>query len=395
MKKALGLIAVVGVLIAVILVWRQMNAPQNPLVPEGNGATTALSISDFDQFQRDLAARVLAQLTGNSGGNDFSVIVATFGYPLGTLLNATSSIPASLDDCAPSSAPQPFGAPRLFPAYKMSSNTALEANIGSRALQGLVSAGVNLAQAQSVEYNIADTQIQIMDDKSVQQVMSQGSCGSYITKNPGVRLIRGVVIGKMAFTVQVDNPASVKAQLANIGGFSINDNPQSATLSIADQQTQPIVQLLSEFRPDPNNVAMKAKPQAIRETATLPAPATGPNKATAKAIVRPHMFVQMDELDKRASGDRVVRLLREKWPGANVESKVEQISTRRMPSIPQVRYFNESDADLANRCVAILSALYPNMRAVRVGLPSPAGQIEVWLPKVRAEASISFQRPNV
>jgi hypothetical protein len=51
-----------------------------------------------------------------------------------------------------------------------------------------------------------------------------------------MRLIRGTVLGKMTFTVKVDNPAKVKAKLAKVGGFSINDNPASSTLSIADNR---------------------------------------------------------------------------------------------------------------------------------------------------------------
>ena len=98
----------------------------------------------------------------------------------------------------------------------MSSDIALEANVGSRALQGLDSAGVGLKQSSSVQYSIAETQIQIMDDKSVAMVTARGGCGQFISAHPGTRLIRGAVIGKMTFTVKVDDPATVKAQLAKI-----------------------------------------------------------------------------------------------------------------------------------------------------------------------------------
>jgi hypothetical protein len=102
----------------------------------------------------------------------------------------------------------------------MSTDTALTANLGSSAIQGLDSAGVNLSHSQTVKYTIADTQIQIMDDKSVERATGQGNCGSYISAHPGVRLIRGAVIGKMTFIVKVDNPGSIKAKLAKFG-FSV------------------------------------------------------------------------------------------------------------------------------------------------------------------------------
>lgn len=357
------------VLAAIMLAWRKLNPPVNPL----NGdRTTAQSIGDFDQFQRDLAARVGEKL---GGGEDFTTIVAVADYPLGTLLRPAASIPANMNDCAPPSPPPPVPAPRLFPSYTMSSGTALTADFGSNVLDGLTSAGVNLGQSQNVEYAIAETQIQIMDDNSVQQVMNQGRCGTYISQNPGVRLIRGAVTGKMTFTVKVSNPASVKAQLAKIG-FSVTDNPQTSTLSIADLQSQPIVQLLSEFRPRPADTpAERPKLQPVKPVL----PSVQPPPPTAAR--GPHIYVQMDALDDRAAGANVVGTLRAQWPSANVEREVERIPTQRMPNAAQVRYFNDSDAEAANRCVTILSPLYPNVRAMRIGLPSPAGQIEVWLPK--------------
>jgi hypothetical protein len=333
---------------------------------------TTQTVGDFDQFQQDLASRVLKQF-GADG--DFSVIVATTAYPLGTLLRATGSVPADLDDCVPSTIPKPYSAERLFPSYTMSSNTALAASLGSHAIQGLDNVGVNLKQSQNVQYTIADTRIQIMDDKSVEKVTGQGNCGNYISAHPGMRLIRGAVIGKMTFTVRVDNPASVKAQLAKIGGFTISDNPLSSTLSVADEQDDPIVELLSQFGTGPNASTSHPTPKPIEA-----APSSGRSPASVEE--GPHMFVQMDARDSASSGASVIELLRSQWPSANVESKVERIPTQKMPDGAQVRYFNESDAERANRCASILRQVYPNVRVVRVGLPSPKGQLEVWLPKV-------------
>jgi len=260
----------------------------------------------------------------------------------------------------------------------MSSDTALAANLGSGVLQGLDSAGINLKQSQSVQYTIADTQIQIMDDKSVEHVAGQGNCGKYITDHPGMRMIRGTVLGKMTFTVKVDNPASVKAQLAKLGGFSINDNPGSSTVSIADNERQPIVELLSEFSSSPS-VNYSAAPLPKPVQAVVP-----PSRSPASVEEgKPHMYVQMDAQDSPASGAKVIQLLRNGWPSANLESKVQKIPTEKMPNVAQVRYFNESDLAIANRCVEIVRKAYPNARVVRIGLPSPKGQLEVWLPRVR------------
>jgi hypothetical protein len=372
-KKIVQLIAVVVVLIVVIAAWHISHRPKNPLVGStGNkDYTTTQNVGDFDQFQQDLATRVLQQL---GAGSDFSVIVAATAYPVGTLLRPTGSVPADFEDCVPRTPPKPFPAERLFPSYTMSSDTALEANLGSHAIQGLNNAGVNLQHSQSVQYTIADTQIQIMDDKSVDQLTGQGNCGKYITTHPGIRLIRGAVIGKMTFTVKVNDPASVKAQLAKIGGFSLNDNPQSSTLSVSDEMSEPIVELLSEFGNGTNPSTLRPTPKPVER-----GPAFGP--ARAKEGV--HMSVQMDVQDNVSSGAKVVQLLHAGWPSANVDADVQRIPTQKMPDTAQVRYFNESDTEIAGRCASILRQAYPNVRVVRIGLPSPKGQLEVWLPKTK------------
>jgi hypothetical protein len=50
-----------------------------------------------------------------------------------------------------------------------------------------------------------------------------------------------------------------------------------------------------------------------------------------------------------------------------------------MPTTPQVRYFNAADKDSADAAVLLLKTIYPNAFAKYVGLPAPAGQLEVWL----------------
>jgi hypothetical protein len=373
-KKVMTGAAAVAVLAGIIVIWHLAHKPVNPLVNGG-----AQNVANFDQFQQDLATRVLEELGDGTTGSDLSVIVATAAYPLGTLLRPAGSVPADLEDCVPAPPPTPFSAQRLFPSYTMSSDTAVAANIGSRALDGLNSAGVNLGHSSKVQYTIADTQIQIMDDKSVERVTGQGNCGKYIAAHPGMRLVRGAVIGKMTFIVQVDNPASVKAQLTKIGGLSVNDNPQGSTVSIADDQSEPIVELLSEFGTSKSAATSPTTPKRVEAVPPVSSPAGNPEQPRPQA----HMYVQEDAADSPEDGAKVVQLLRSGWPTANVESAVQRIPSQKMPDVAQVRYFDAADEALANRCVAILKQAYPGARVVRIGLPSPRGQLEVWLPRKR------------
>ena len=268
-KKIAGLAAVVAILVAVIVIWIKLHPPVNPLVDPIVKKQTS-NVTDFDQFQTDLATRVLKKYGADK---DFSAIVATTAYPLGTLLRSSGSLPADSDDCVPPVSPKMLPASRLFPSYTMSSNLALEANLGPETIQGLESAGVNLQQSQTVEYTIANQQSQIMDDKSVEQVTSQGDCGKYISGHPGVKLVRGNVIGRMTFTVKVNNPASVKAHLLKIG-FSVTTDPGSSTVSVDDKQDQPIVELLSEFGSGSNASSSPLTPKPL-EAIHAPGPTPG------------------------------------------------------------------------------------------------------------------------
>jgi hypothetical protein len=194
-----------------------------------------------------------------------------------------------------------------------------------------------------------------------------------------MRLVRGAVIGKMTFIVQVDNPASVKAQLSKIGGLIVNDNPQGSTVSIADDQSEPIVELLSEFATGKSAVTSPTTPKRVEAVPPVSSPVGNLEQPHSQA----HMFIQEDAADSLEDGAKVVQLLRTGWPAANVESAVQRIPSQKMPDVAQVRYFDAADEALADRCIAILKQAYPDARAVRIGLPSPKGQLEVWLPRKR------------
>jgi hypothetical protein len=163
--------------------------------------------------------------------------------------------------------------------------------------------------------------------------------------------------------------------LAKLGGFTVTDNPQASTLSIVDAETAPIVELLSEFGAGANPATSPITPKPV--VASL-------GRSPASTGAAAHMYVQEDVQDTPESGAKIVGSLRAGWPSAEVESKVQRIPSQKMPNVAQVRYFNDADSALADRCVGILRKVYPNARAVRIGLPSPKGQLEVWLPKVES-----------
>jgi hypothetical protein len=369
MKPSVRVISIVlAVLAGILLGWHYLHRPPKfqPKTPD-SGDTVTQQVNSFDEFQASLAQRVLAKL----GADNLSAIVAIADYPVGTLMGARGSVPADFNDCLPAILPKPFDAGRLFPSYTLSSSTALTANLGSHAIDGLDSAGVSLKQGSTVRYSIDKVQIQILDDKSVAALVAGGNCGKYITEHPGTRLIRGLVTGRVTFTIEVSDPASAQARLSRIGDLKISDNPGSSTVSVSDEASEPIVALMSEFN----------APTAISALPPPPKPVETPGALTAPAPVQVRIFVQQDVNSPVEEGTNAVQALRQDWPKAVVESKVERIPSRKMPDTPQVRYFNAADSGLAAKCLSLLQDKYPKMRVVRVGLASPQGQLEVWLPK--------------
>jgi hypothetical protein len=371
--KAVGILLVILALAGIIVGWHYLHRPPKfQSTTTTSGDTVTQQVNSFDEFQDSLAQRVLTRL----GAENLTAIVAIADYPVGTLMGAKGSVPADFNDCLPPATPKPFEAGRLFPAYTLSSNTALTANLGSRAIDGLDSAGVELKQGSKVQYSIEQVQIQILDDKSVEELVSTGNCGKYIADHTGTRLIRGLVTGRVTFTVAVSDPASVQAKLAKIGNLNISDNPDSSTISVSDATSEPIVELLSEFTLRGLASGRSPTPKPVEQAAAPAAPAVA-----ASPPVQVHIFIQQDVNSPAQDGQNAVQTLRQDWPKANVESKVELIPTRKMPDTPQVRYFNAGDAGLAEKCLGMLQGKYPTMRVVRVGLSSPQGQLEVWLPK--------------
>lgn len=375
-KKALGAAVTLLVLVGAIVAWHFLMRPS----PDPQKATEVVDVVDFDQFQQSLASRVLDRLGKDDG---LSVVVADFGYPIGTLLRPEGSIPADSDDCLPKQEPKSLPLQHLFPDYRLSAKTALDAKTGPSQLQNLVTAGLDFQHVNEVQYSIADAQAQILDDKSVASITGQGDCKGYIDGHPGVRLILGAVLGKMTFTMKVDNPGSVKASLSSVANMEISDDPQSSSLTVNDHDPEPIVQVLTQIKGTGQaQVSTAAKRPLPVETAPPP-PGSKPTSGNKESATGPHIYLQMDKADTDASGAAMLALLKQEWPRAQVEPKIEKIPSKNMPAHAQVRFFNAPDEGIADKCVAIVKQKYPTAQVVRIGLTSPASQIEVWLPRVQ------------
>jgi hypothetical protein len=187
--------------------------------------------------------------------------------------------------------------------------------------------------------------------------------------------VRGALSGKITFVASVDDPASFKAQFSKLGDVSIEDDPGKQKVAVSDKQSEQIVVLLTQFEPSPTGSA-----QLVQHPIT-PAPSRDPASTGAVA----HIYLQQDASLPPGAGAKVAAALQAAWPKAKVETKVERVQSQKMPSTAQIRFFNAADVELANKCQNFLKAANVGANVVRVGLPAPSHQLEVWLPRAQAQ----------
>jgi hypothetical protein len=421
LKSLIAPLAVVLLLAVAFFAWYRIWRPPPPPNPNGQQSdpSPVFAVTDFDAFQKDLADRVSQKF----GVDPATVVIAPAAYDLGWLLDSVQTYPADSSDCIPAPMPSAIPAPHLFPSYQLTSSTAATMTLGSDALQQLTSASLDLSHQANLVYSIDQVQVLLMDLKTVDHVSRTGACGDYVSQHPRTRLIRGLVLGKISFKFSTDNPISASAKLPKLGGISAKGDPNNSTVTVADDQPSQILEMVSILLPAPMPVsAAKPSPEPppapksvrlslptispttssaplipasppMSPSIALPAPgASLPAPRIPAAAVHipvpvpagvPHIYFQQDIADAPGAGAAIAAKLHQDWPAAFIEAKVERVPTSKMPSAPQVRFFNSADQSLANTCHDHLKAATGiDARVVRIGLAAPAGQLEIWLQKV-------------
>ena len=393
-------LAVVLVMLGVMVGWHYFYPKPHKHQPD------AVSVADFDGLQQFLADQVRAKFDLGTS----PVAVAPASFDVGTLLDPMQAWPSDYDDCKPAPLPPPISAGHLFPSYQLNSSTAVSTTLGSDALQGLTDTSLKLAHQSKIVYSIDDVQVQLMDVKTVEQVTGKGACGTYLAAHPGVRLIRGIVTGKISFQVITDNPSAMSAKLPKLVNVSVTDDPDSSTVTVADEQSSEILQMLAVFSPPPAAAPADASAVKVPAPVMMPAmqlapasagggaapvlaqptneaaplqplpPAVPPPTPAVPAVAR--VYLQQDANDDPNAGAKLATELQATWPAAKIEPKIEKVPSARMPTAAQVRFFNAGDAAIAAVCQDHLKSLGINARVVRIGLTAPQQQLEVWLPKV-------------
>jgi hypothetical protein len=416
--------SILAVLVAAIAIsggWYWYWSRHNPI----SGPVPVPAQLSFDQFQGAMQDAVFKRYGGTANGGDFSVMVATPDADLGELIRPAGSLPMDQSDCAPNPVPAALPFDGVFPAYTLSSDAAVTANLGGQAADALAQLNTSLKSSSAVQFRVDNATIRLLPDNRIDQITGTGSCHDYISSHSGVRFVRGVVTGKVTYSVLLDHPADVKANLTQaFGSIDVQQDPDKTTVDISSNSVVPLVSMLSVFEvsaapltpvASSPTAAPPPPPPLLHSHAPLPVGAEGPAlrpahvpadvpdrspasvpsaaaPATVQLTIHPatapiaastgtRIFVQADTSAPHTDAAAFVSFLQGAWPSATVVPQVEFVPSAKMPNSAQVRFFNAADEPLADKCLGIMKQKFPTARKVRIGLSAPTGQLEVWLPK--------------
>lgn len=333
----------------------------------------------MDELQDQLATRAKMRL-GNS--QDFQVIVTQAEYPVGTLMRQGSTIPVDFRACAPGEQPQRFGAPSLFPSFRLNNEAAAGIGLDNALLTKIADAGIKLSHGSDVTVSFQNTGLSVLSDNDLHALAVSAACSQALAGGTVLWMVRGYVRGQRQFALGATDTAAAHARLIDIGSFEVNPGSGSSDVEVSDKGDVGFLQIISEV----SAPAAGQPPPPMREPASVPD--TPPAKAgvvvdrPTVAVRTGRIYIQQDRTDATGRGDAVRAALA--GVGSPVVQTIERIDSQKMPDTAQVRYFNVADAALARSALDRLRATFPDAKLVRIPLPAPSGQLEIWLQRTGA-----------
>lgn len=360
------------------IAWLLFVAPPRP-GPDNDGdyVQVAGSMAKFDD---SLATVALDQLDHPPG---LGIRPTDAEVPVGTLFMPGRSLSVDDESCVPQPAPRAYAAASTFPQYKASSGLAAQVGLNEGVLAALADAGATIDRGKAVTIAFEDVTRTYLNDQALKQVLQRPACQAALADGP-VSMIRGYFAGRRAFEVTTTNTGGLRAGL-KIAKFDVSRSQGTASARLSDTVNHGFLQLYTEVHASPVASATAAATPAAGEI-VVPDKGLKMNAGIAIRLTPPaqiassgHVYVQRDAGDASGRADRLVAALR--GAGFPVAAKVEMVPSDRMPTKAQVRYFNIADRDTAERALGLLRADFADAGLLRFPLPSPPGQLEIWLPR--------------
>lgn len=316
------------------------------------------SYENVDQFYQEIANRVRSK-TGADKVPDIIVIPSEAVWPIGTVLRPGTTFPADATACVvPSDKVISAQTPNIFPDYSNTYKRSADLGIDNELIKKLIDAGVNFSDKDEVSLKVSDSSLELIDDTTYAALTNASAC-KMVLSGKELWIVRGYAIGKRTFIFSSDVEKNAKGKIEKIGSFNIDFGSGNRDLKVTDSQPEKFVQIIS---------AVKFE-QGIAKT-SLPSTPSGTGR----------IYIQKDRQDTSSASQDVLKNLRA--ASFKVQSNIESIDSSKMPRIAQVRFFNESDREQAQKAANALKLQFPDISVIRLNIPSPIGQLEVWLPRV-------------
>lgn len=369
------------------------------------------TLSQFDMQVAKMAADELGNIPG------LGIRPTDAELPIGTLFIPGHSLELDEDSCRANPPPEAYRA-HAFPDFNVQDAVAASVGLDPSVTQQLVALGANIDRHSSISIRFDALERQYLDDHKLAELLRRPACIAALADGP-VSMIRGYFRGQRNFVLATTGTGKIDAKLAKIANFEVDRGAGESSVTLKDPSDFGFLQIYTQVAlktttstttttttvAAPNPVLLPPPPPPPDEGAPQvnykyywPSPSTAsvsiPVKVstvttrTASVITAPaaslavpyHVYIQRDALDGSHRDAIVATDLSQ--AGFPVASKVESVPSGKMPNQAQVRYFNLTDLESAKRALVILQKQFPNAQLRRIPLPSPNGQLEVWLPKV-------------
>jgi hypothetical protein len=395
MKTKLRAAAGLTLLIVSVLMLTACPRPEPDQIPRrvaSAPASTADIYLSFDKLQADLKKRAREKI---GDAPDYSIVVSDVSYPIGTLLRMNQFIPKSSCNIAAGKTPVTADAPSMFPGYRLSKSVALSLGLDSAVLSKVAELGAALKDDDVLSYQVNNTKVSVIFDDGLKELLATPECLQAIGDQK-LRMVRGHITGKRDFTLSSALAANFKAGVTQVGKVEISGS-NGTGITMKDTEATAFLLVMTDVE------SSAQSPGVIKTSATkiwtvkpsdasLPAPVTQPSATLPPSKVLPApppppppqsvdaslIYVQQDKADKT----NTQALLKELRKTFKVAGSVEKLDSAKMPSRAQVRYFSEKDRAKAEAVAEQLKTQgYASAAPVYIGIASPPGQLEVWLPK--------------
>ncbi len=334
------------------------------------------TLKSMEEVNSLLADRVRK---GHEQNDGYAVFVTNTAFQVGTILPIRGNgdfenDPVDYDACAPTGSVHESPIPNLFVNQSLSNTLAANFGIDNALIRSLADAGVDISRATSVNLSFIDPKVALLSQNEVKAIVAKPGCRTALGDKPAW-VVRGYVIAKRNFVLTADRVLQAHGSVTGVAKFSFDAGSGKRTVSLVDDAPQNFIQILSKITPasGPGTTATTA-PAITAPAITSPAIAA-PRPTPAVNVGK--IYIQKASADISDRPGLVLEGLRRSF---SVEPRIQSLDARKIPDHAEVRYFNSEDEEKAAQARTKLLATYPDVRIVRVNLPSPKGQLEVWLP---------------